>query len=853
VAHHAVSVLAAPLGAGKSAAVEQALSGHPGFTSLDVAPWHRGSTVAALVAHVRAVHDGCGRLTLAALATGVAPEQLGALFADELRRVRAPLLLVIDNAQRAYDDEPFARFMAAALERVPATARFLFVGRSEPPEELARAFARQRAVTLGYDALRFDAGEIDALARTLGRELGSAEIAHIAAATDGWAAGIVLTLAGAPAKPVALDSIAAAAAYLEAALLPTLSPAAVTFLETTAVLETLDLAALEAAGFPAARTLVTSLQRDGALLSATDVPGRFRVHPILRELALARLVARGGESAAHAVAVEVSLAAQALPAALYHVLAAGDAQVAGGFLRRHAVAALATGERERVGAVAGLLAPDGPDADVLALVRGLEEKAQGASTARATFERAARAALRSGDAGIGFLARAQIVEHDLGRLVRVDPAIIADLDHTAPTLGPSAVATSAMLGGWRDAIGFAFEAARDRVAPFARAADPAVRFNVGILHAYACTALGEFDDAAHTLDTLLSLLEETDRVVLHVLTLVWFARLALAWGLTTAADDAAAQAERVARTLQLRAEEAALYGVLTELAAHRGDARAIIEHAERARSRARDAWYVADAARLHSSTQLALARAAFLNHDNAIARQLAEHAATDPNIPGPTRALALTEAAIYTLLSNPVGAPDALAAARDAVRGASALDVDDAVALATAGDLLRFLARANGQTIDDVQPPAGPFDDLVARRAGLVTLELAGIAVGNARRGAGSADALAAAFDGLTRHGPRFDVRLARAYAARFVTQPRKRAAPAADFELTAREREILTFLVLGLTNKEIASRLLVGARTVETHVERVLGKLGVGSRSRAIAKALRIGLVDLSALDDDP
>ena len=64
--------------------------------------------------------------------------------------------------------------------------------------------------------------------------------------------------------------------------------------------------------------------------------------------------------------------------------------------------------------------------------------------------------------------------------------------------------------------------------------------------------------------------------------------------------------------------------------------------------------------------------------------------------------------------------------------------------------------------------------------------------------------------------------------------------------DLTPREREILARLVDGLTNKEIAQRLMLGPRTVETHVERVLGKLQVGSRSRAIAMALRLRIVEL-------
>jgi len=61
---------------------------------------------------------------------------------------------------------------------------------------------------------------------------------------------------------------------------------------------------------------------------------------------------------------------------------------------------------------------------------------------------------------------------------------------------------------------------------------------------------------------------------------------------------------------------------------------------------------------------------------------------------------------------------------------------------------------------------------------------------------------------------------------------------------LTRRENQILAWLAEGLTNKEIAQRLTLSSRTVDTHVERVLAKLGVTTRTRAVAAALRGGLV---------
>ncbi|WP_250549922.1 helix-turn-helix transcriptional regulator [Pseudonocardia sp. H11422] len=61
---------------------------------------------------------------------------------------------------------------------------------------------------------------------------------------------------------------------------------------------------------------------------------------------------------------------------------------------------------------------------------------------------------------------------------------------------------------------------------------------------------------------------------------------------------------------------------------------------------------------------------------------------------------------------------------------------------------------------------------------------------------------------------------------------------------LTRRELEVLTHLAAGSTNDEIAAELVVTTRTVRAHVERVMEKLGVGSRSGAAARAIREGLL---------
>jgi DNA-binding NarL/FixJ family response regulator len=85
---------------------------------------------------------------------------------------------------------------------------------------------------------------------------------------------------------------------------------------------------------------------------------------------------------------------------------------------------------------------------------------------------------------------------------------------------------------------------------------------------------------------------------------------------------------------------------------------------------------------------------------------------------------------------------------------------------------------------------------------------------------------------------------ITRRLIAEFASKAAKPRTPAELDPLTDREREVLTLVAAGLSNDEIADRLVVSPATAKTHVSRTMTKLGARDRAQLVVMAYESGLV---------
>ncbi len=795
-------VVQAPPGFGKTTTVRRALAGEEQLAWYDAQPWERDGFVAALIERVREVRPDVGRKTLALSANGAPPERTGAAFAEELRHVEAPLRIVVDDAHVLGDS--FAVFVRSLVRAMPSAVRVVLLTRVQLDVTLPEAVASGRGVLIDAEALRFDAAAVGALAAELGLPVDAKRAQAVAQRTEGW------PLAAALALRTSSDALLE---ELVTHRIGELDAASREALEAMAAYETVE-PAIAAPGNRDTLMRFERLAEDATLVAR--VAGGFRIHQLVRESLLRRIDA-ATLAARHAQAAAAYAEAGRLRPALFHLERAHASDADNAFLREHAAAAIASGLGEGVRTALRRVRAASPDQPALiALVEGLLAKVRG-DDPRPALALAQRAADERDDDTLAFAARLETVEADLAHGDAVDADRIEDLLKRGREQGAGAEAAAATRAGWADAVAGRFSQSLARLDAVADNGDLRVRENLAPLEAYAHLALGHFETSERIAADFADRCSTSDELARYAGALVWAARFALVRGDTTAAFEYAREGERIARPFALPANEAAMHVTLAEAALHVGDTELARRAARDAQRSAGTAWYVRDAERTRALAGRITARAIALDGDPVGA--LAALDSSDPP--------ALADAAVFAAAAGSAEAASRGAAAQRALESARPIDAGDAVALWAAAELLDFSEGLRGRMhVTRIVP--GAFEALIARRSG----------------------------EGTFKHrvedegaGPAFEITIARRLMAGKLA-PHSSApavAPLAE-PLTPREAEILGLLVAGLMNLEIAQRLILSARTVETHVARITGKFGVNSRARAVARAVALGLASAPA-----
>jgi LuxR family transcriptional regulator, maltose regulon positive regulatory protein len=820
--------------------------------------------LAYLVAALRQAAPGQADHANALLAAGQSsPQAVVAALINDLHADPAPLVIVLDD-YHAIGNPAVHDLIVTLVERAPAALRLMIAARSDPPLPLARWRVRGLLRELRVADLRFTPDEAASLlVERLRLPLSSAQVAALEARTEGWPAGLQLaglSLQGRDDAAAFIDAFSGSHRfvldYLASETLARQPTHLRSFLLQTAVLRRLSAplcdAVLGLAATPGDATgysglLLQELEQRNLFLIALDDQRRWwRYHHLFGDVLQAQL--RVGVSAADVAALHLRAAhwyaeAGETDEAFHHARLAGDAELAAAVLERAAPGLLRQGalatllQRLRALAVGVLAARPALAAyGIWALVEAgatdeAERLAQAAGAEQGPdADAVAQGYLRGGRAEIALVRQdyvgcAAYAREALALLGAYDPFFRYELLITLAGACESA-----------NELAAALDAARAAGALGRATGQPTFAADVLVSNVLSVQGRGAEAEAA----VVAGLVEHADAsgaVLPHAAALlVLLARLRLDRGLVAEAWALVAQAR------QLAEEHGFVYSVLYACSMQlyigrcTADIDATAEAVRHMRSRAEllgaPFWQrmadgaEAELALLRGETTLAVAWAE---------RAFAELQAT-PALPNREREYTLSCIAVL------VGAgrgPELLplvaafgqqqrAAGRH--RTALLLTLYEALCLHQAGRraeaevllaaALREVVAQGAPSLVSTLPPL-VFDLLPAVSAAAPNLvEALMNARGKVVRGA---------------PGAAPDQRTASASA-----DPR----PILPEPLSEREREVLLLLSTGRSNQAIADELFLAVGTVKRHLNNIFGKLGVATRTEAVAQAHALGLL---------
>ena len=195
-------LVSAPAGFGKSTLLADwlgQLAVHGAWLSLDA----RDNDIVRFARYLAAAMPQLAAATEEAAAfeaPAFDPELALAHILDRIAAAGDGTVLVLDD-YHLIDEPAIHRLVASLVERLPSGARLAIATRADPPLPLARLRARGELVEVRAEDLRFTATEADALVRSTGVELSSAEVEELTDRTEGWAAALRLAAVSLRGRP----------------------------------------------------------------------------------------------------------------------------------------------------------------------------------------------------------------------------------------------------------------------------------------------------------------------------------------------------------------------------------------------------------------------------------------------------------------------------------------------------------------------------------------------------------------------------------------------------------------------------------------------------------------------------
>ena len=763
------------------------------------------------------------------------------------QRPAPPAVLVLDD-YHVIEAEAVHQAVAFLVDHTYPALRLVLTSRSEPGGlPLARWRARAQLATLGPDDLRFTPAEAEEfLSEVMGLTLAVGQGARLAAQAEGWAAGLQLAalaaraapaLTAAPAAEAALDTALDArhpylADYLLAEVMGSQPPDVQAFLREAAVPERLTGALCDAlTGRIDGAALLDQLARANLFLTRAerdDYGDWYRFHQLFRAFLQTQLQRHTPERVPglHQRAAGWFAAAGLTGEAMTHALAAGNADLAAQLL---AAAAPGLQQRGEFSTLRQWLArlPDeavwaNPRLCIARVWMLLDSDQPGqAQTDLARFD--AFLAARPSAGLQGELLALRAVDAAVRREPEQALAFARQAEQHAPT-GDAFVQPYVAFG-----LGAAYKMGFDsmRAEQWLRHAGAQA---AAAGHTYlAYSAFGNLADVQYNTGRLAEAAQSNQRALdfLHAASTVeppyaaWIywaqARLHYEW------NELPAALRAVERNLALAKQwgnlPMAVRGHLVRaqvlLASRRlPDARAVLDEADHLARQAEQPRMLAAVTR----QRIGLALRA---RDLELARQLA---ATLPEVDTYSFYAAISQARVELAAGQPAQALDHLA------RAWQALEPTDMVTVRLQVLALEASARrARGQSQQAqavferalaMAQPGGFIRTFVDEGAPLLELLRRSLA-----RGAAATGPLAP-------------------YAQRLLAAWTDPAATGPALTLTRREREILTLLAAGLSNRAIAEQLVVAETTLKRHVSNLYLKLDVHSRTQAVARATELQLL---------